>query len=468
MTQFSHFLSSIFGKTDNEIYKSPYGVQGLLYRLVLIMASTIRLEDLTHQLLSELITKMHVHSGAFVLITEEGKIYEVTHEGYTSAPEFDEEEIKTLLNQANTLVFEEYVNGAFRNILRKLHATVVVRLHTEKENIGLLILGRKTSFDYSYTALDKQVLEILAPEAAIAIQNAQSFEEIRRFNITLEQEISKATDELKKSNEEVYKKNVELAKMGERLSDANDKLKSLDKLKDEFISLASHELRTPMTTIKSYIWMVLQGEGGNVSEKQTEYLNRAYKSTDHLIALVNDMLNVSRIESGRITLNIAQTKLDQVVDDVVAELTPRATELDIEISAIPNNSLPQVLADQDKIKEVLVNLVGNAFKFTPKKGKITISFAQKDGMVETTISDTGVGIKKEDIPKLFQKFVMVGGSEQKALNAQGTGLGLYICKSIVELHGGKIWVKSDGIGKGSTFTFSLKISSVFDKPAQLA
>ncbi|OGH19998.1 MAG: hypothetical protein A3D74_03830 [Candidatus Levybacteria bacterium RIFCSPHIGHO2_02_FULL_37_13] len=458
MAQLPGIISRIIGKTNNQAYKSPYGVQGLLYRLVLIMASTIRLEDLTHQLLSELLTKMHIHNGAFVLITEEGKIYEVTHEGYTSAPEFDEEEIKTLLNQPNTLVFEEYVSGSLRNIMRKLHAAVVVRLHTEKENIGLLILGRKTSFDYSYTALDKQVLEILAPEAAIAVQNAQSFEEIRRFNITLEQEINNATSELKKSNEEVYKKNVELAKMGERLSDANDKLKSLDKLKDEFISLASHELRTPMTAIKSYLWMVLQGDGGKVSEKQTEYLNRAYKSTDHLIVLVSDMLNVSRIESGRITLNLTQTKLDQVVDDVIAELTPRATELDIEISAVPNPSLPQVLADQDKIKEVLINLIGNAFKFTPKKGKITISLAQKDGMVETTISDTGIGIKKEDMPKLFQKFSMVGDSTQRAQNAQGTGLGLYICKSIIELHGGKIWVNSPGIGKGTAFTFSLKIS----------
>jgi signal transduction histidine kinase len=341
--------------------------------------------------------------------------------------------------------------------LRKLNAAVVVRLHTEKENIGLLILGRKISFN-SYSPLDKQVLEILAPEASVAIQNAQSFEEIRRFNITLEQEIGKATDELKKSNEEVYKKNVELAKLGKRLSEANDKLKTLDKLKDEFLSLASHELRTPMTAVKSYLWMVLQGEGGKVTEKQASYLNRAYNSTSHLIVLVNDMLDVSRIESGRITLNLGEIKLSQVIDDAVAEITPRATELEIEIAVMPFPSLlPSVLADSDKIKEVLINLVGNALKFTPKKGKITIGFRQNDGMVETSVTDTGAGIKKEDIPKLFQKFVMVGGSEQKALNTQGTGLGLYICKSIVELHGGKIWVKSEGEGKGTSFTFSLKI-----------
>lgn len=457
MTQLSQLFSGLFGKTEAEPYRNLYGVQGLIYRLVLIMASTLRLEDLAHQLLHELLSKMHINNGAFVLVNKEGKIYEVMHEGYPSAPEYDEEEIKLLFDQVSSLVFEEYVSGQLKDIMKKLNATVVVRLHTEKENIGLLILGKKVSFN-SYSPLDKQVLEILAPEAAIAIQNSQSFEEIRRFNLTLEQEVSRATDDLRKSNEEIYKKNIELAKLGNRLSEANDKLKTLDKLKDEFISLASHELRTPMTAVKSYLWMVLQGEGGKISEKQASYLNRAYKSTDHLIALVSDMLNASRIESGRITLNIIKSNLEQIVDDVIAELIPRATELDIEISAIPNPLLPPVLADHDKIKEVLINLVGNALKFTPKKGKIKISFIEKDGMVETSVSDSGVGIKKEDMPKLFQKFSMVGDSIQRAQNTQGTGLGLYISKSIVELHGGKIWVKSEGVGKGTTFTFSLKIA----------
>ena len=457
MSRLLNLLSHILGKTDQEPYRNRYGIQGLIYRLVLIMASTIRLEDLTHQLLQELLSKMHIHSGAFVLVTEENKIYEVMHEGYTSSPEYDEGEIKTLLSQTNTLIFEEYVSGQVRSIMRKLNAAVVVRLHTEKENIGLLILGRKVSFD-SYTSLDKQVLEILAPEAGIAVQNAQSFEEIRRFNITLGQEIGKATDELRKSNEEVYKKNVELAKLGKRLSEANDKLKTLDKLKDEFLSLASHELRTPMTAIKSYLWMVLQGEGGKITEKQASYLNRAYNSTSHLIVLVNDMLDVSRIESGRVTLNLGETKLGQLIDDAVAEITPRATELEIEIALVPYpSSLPSVMADYDKIKEVLTNLIGNALKFTPKKGKIKISLSKKDGFIETTVSDTGVGIKKEELSKLFQKFSMIGGSEEKSVNTQGTGLGLYISKSIVELHGGKIWVTSPGIGKGTSFTFSCPI-----------
>jgi len=445
---------------------SPHKVQGLLYNLAIIMASSLYLEDLVHRLLKELLSTMRITRGAFVLITEMGKIYEVMHEGYVLAPEFDEKEIKIFFDQKKTLVFEKLTDSHIKNVMRKLDANVVVNLHTEAEFVGLLILGKKQAGAF-YSPYDLQVLDILSPEAAVAIQNARSFEEIRRFNITLEEKIAKATDELRKANVEVYKKNVELAKLGKRLGEANDKLKTLDKLKDEFLSLASHELRTPMTAIKAYLWMVLRGQGGKVTGKQASYLNRAYNSTSHLITLVNDMLDVSRIESGRITLNLGEIKLVQLIDDVVAEITPRATELEIEIAVMPlPSSLPSVMGDYDKIKEVLINLVGNALKFTqhqsgagftPKKGKITISFRQNDGMVETSVTDTGVGIKKEDIPKLFQKFIMVGGSEQKALNTQGTGLGLYICKSIIELHGGKIWVKSEGIGKGTSFTFSCPI-----------
>lgn len=434
--------------------QTPSTVHGILYSLATIMASTLRLEDLGHRMLKELLSTMHIAHGAFVFTTRENKIYGVMHEGYVLAPEFDEEEIKMLSDQVKMLVFRELSEGQIKDIMRRLDVAVVVYLRTEEENIGLLILGEKLSNGF-YTPYDMQVLKILAPEAAVAIQNARSFEEIRRFNITLEEKIAKATDELRNANEQVYKKNVELARLGKELAKANEKLKTLDKLKDEFLSIATHELRTPMVAIKSYLWMVLEGRGGRVTEKQKYYLNVAYKSTDRLIALVNDMLDVSRIESGRLTLNLEPIKLNQLVDDVVVEMTPRATELGIEISAL-SPTLPDVLADYNKIKEVLINLIGNSLKFTPKGGKITITFLQKDSLIETSVSDTGTGIRSEDLPKLFRKFSIVGSFEQRRENIQRTGLGLYLSKLIVELHGGKIWAKSDGIGKGATFSFSLR------------
>lgn len=429
----SRFLEKI---TDAIFYKHRYSTSKLLYDLALIMASTLRLEHLTHKLLRELLSQMHIARGAFVLLTEDGGIYEVAHEGYTFTPEFDEKDIKELVDYHDMLIIEELPEGNYKNILRKLDATCVVYLSTEGRYMGLLALGEKLSGDI-YTSEDLRLLKIFAPEAAVAIQNAQSYEEVNRFSITLQQEVDKATKEL---------------------SIANIKLKALDKLKDEFLSLASHELRTPMTAIKSYLWMVLEGRGGKVTEKQKYYLDVAYKSTDRLIALVNDMLNISRIESGKITLIPVHAHLDQLVDDVVVEMTPRSTELGIEISVVSSPTLPEVWVDLDKIKEVLINLVGNSLKFTPRGGKITIKLQKKDNFVETSVSDTGAGIKTEDLPRLFQKFSMIGGnSAQREKNTKGTGLGLYISKLIVELHGGKIWAQSQGIGKGATFTFSLKV-----------
>lgn len=242
-----------------------------------------------------------------------------------------------------------------------------------------------------------------------------------------------------------------------QLLQTSQRFTELDKLKDEFLSLTSHELRTPMTAIKSYLWMALAGKGGALTEKQRYYLDRAYNSTDKLIKLVNDMLNVSRIESGRIAIELKNVKLDAFANDVITELTPRATELGIALSIICPAELPQVLADADRIKEVLMNLLGNSLKFTPRGGKVTITLAQNDGMVETKVADSGSGINKQDLPRLFRKFGIVGDNYLQKKNTQGTGLGLYLSKSIIELHGGKIWAQSEGEGKGTSFIFSLKI-----------
>ncbi len=256
----------------------------------------------------------------------------------------------------------------------------------------------------------------------------------------------------------------------ERLRKANNKLLEVDKLKDEFVSLASHELRTPMTVIKSYSWLLLQGKTGNMNSKPILFLDRVYSSTNRLINLVNDMLNVSRIESGRITIDKKEVNIKQLIDDVITEMMPKAQEGKIELSVNYQENLPCVMVDPDKIKEVIINLVGNSLKFTPENGKITINITQKDGEIIVKVSDTGAGIDKDDIQKLFQKFGIVGNNYLRKQNTQGTGLGLYLAKSLVELHGGRMWVESEGLGKGSNFYFTImtvnqegKIPQAFSK-----
>ena len=161
-------------------------------------------------------------------------------------------------------------------------------------------------------------------------------------------------------------------------------------MKDEFVSLASHELRTPMTVIKSYIWLLIQGKTGELSEKQKEYLERTYSSTNRLINMVNDMLNISRIESGRFTIEPKDMDLSALIQEVVAEMQPRAAEQELQLVYVPSQqSLPTVNADSERIKQVLINLVGNSLKFTPKQGTITIYTSVENGYVITHVKDTG-------------------------------------------------------------------------------
>ncbi len=240
------------------------------------------------------------------------------------------------------------------------------------------------------------------------------------------------------------------------IQEANERLKQLDRLKDEFVSLASHELRTPMTIIKSYLWMLMNRKAKIPPEKEKAYLYRAYESTQRLINLVNDMLNVSRIESGRLKLEMKELDLVSLIEKVVAELVPRAIQLNLTLSLFkPQVKANPIYADSDRVEQVLINLIGNSFKFTPSGGKINISITPRDKDILVQVADNGKGMDKIQMSALFQKFATMGGNYLTKENIQGTGLGLYLSKSLVELHGGKIWAESPGQGKGSTFSFNL-------------
>jgi len=228
------------------------------------------------------------------------------------------------------------------------------------------------------------------------------------------------------------------------------KLEELDKLKDEFLNIAAHDLRTPATAIKGYISMILDGDAGEVSDKVREMLKDAYGGNERLINLVGDFLNVSRIEQGKIKIIPKAADLEKIVETSVKELTGLAQEKGLTLE-YKKAKLPKVLADEERIIEVLNNLIGNAIKFT-EKGGITISHEANKDEIVTHITDTGIGISQEAQKHLFEKFYRK--SEHTA--QVGLGLGLYICKLIIEGSGGKIWAKSEP-GKGSTFSFSLPV-----------
>jgi signal transduction histidine kinase len=240
------------------------------------------------------------------------------------------------------------------------------------------------------------------------------------------------------------------------LAFANERLKELDRLKSDFVSNVSHELRTPLTAIKGAVDLILREVAGPLTEKQIHYLTRVRSNTQHLAGLINDLLDLSKIESGKIEVKSSLVSMGGLVHEVVETLRPIAVEKGIALeAAIPEQSI-MVWADRDKINQVLMNLIGNAIKFTPAHGTVTVSASRNgDERVQVSVSDTGPGVPPEENEKIFDKFYQVG--EVDGVKPKGTGLGLAICKALVELHGGRIWVESE-MNRGSTFYFTLPAS----------
>lgn len=242
---------------------------------------------------------------------------------------------------------------------------------------------------------------------------------------------------------------------------ANLKLQELDKLKDEFLSVASHELRTPMAAIKGFITLVLEEEGKKIDPKVREYLLQAYKGNERLIKLIDDLLSISRIESGRIVYLKMEFELQQVIEEVINELRPEARHKKLYLR---HRQLPfkvYVRADPEKLREVAYNLLGNAIKFTDQGG-VEVGYEINDGRLIVRIVDSGEGIAKEEQKLLFQKFQQLGPLLRR--HPGGTGLGLYISKRYIEGMGGEIWLERSEIGKGSTFAFWLPYYHLKDLP----
>lgn len=249
-----------------------------------------------------------------------------------------------------------------------------------------------------------------------------------------------------------------LQKTSQELSTANKRLEELDRLKNDFVSIASHELRTPMTAIRSYAWMALNRSDIPLSAKLKKYISRTLISTERMINLVNDMLNISRIESGKIEVLPVSFDLQKLVGDVIAEVEAKASEKNLHLQVIKSN-LPQIFADPDKVHQILLNLIGNAMKFTPAGGAIKISFFSDGEVIKTSVSDSGVGISPDDLSMLFTKFGRLDKAYEATATSGGTGLGLFICKNLVELMSGSIKAYSEGTNKGTTFTFLLPVAS---------
>jgi PAS domain S-box-containing protein len=235
---------------------------------------------------------------------------------------------------------------------------------------------------------------------------------------------------------------------------------NIDSMKNEFISLASHQLRTPLSAIKWYTFMLLQGKAGQLLPDQMKYASSVYSSTQRLIDLVNTLLNISRIESGRIIVEPKLTDVKKLVEEVLVEVKVRAEEKRQKVNLTIEESFPLISLDPTLIRQVYLDLLTNAVNYTPEEGEITIQISKNDNDMISEIHDNGYGIPQSEQDRLYDKFYR--GSNIIDRSSSGTGLGLYFIKTIIELCQGKIWYKSRE-GKGTTFWFSLPLSGTLPK-----
>ncbi|MCM8794903.1 MAG: GAF domain-containing sensor histidine kinase [Candidatus Omnitrophica bacterium] len=278
---------------------------------------------------------------------------------------------------------------------------------------------------------DVELLSVLMSEAGVAIENLQLYEALKESYDELEKRVQARTRELAKANEELIR---------------------LNKMKSDFVSAVSHELRTPLTSIKGYTSLVIGQKLGPVTVQQKERLEKINKHTDFLTSLISDLLDIARIESGRVDMKIQPIQLSTLADTVADLLTPQMKEKGLTLKIQIPEKLQPVPADEGQLQRALVNLLSNAIRYTPENGMIVLRATPSEYFLQIDVIDTGYGIAPEDLQKLFQEFFRADNPVNR--ERKGTGLGLVLVKKIVEAHGGKISVSSQ-LGKGSCFSFTL-------------
>jgi signal transduction histidine kinase len=324
---------------------------------------------------------------------------------------------RTPVEVADILDEQEYRATRMRPVLRQLgyRSLLAVPLLREEQIMGGLTIFRRTPGSFPPEVV--HLLQTFATQSVLAIQNARLFREIE---------------------------------------DKSRQIEAANRHKSEFLANMSHELRTPLNAIIGFSEVLGERLFGELNEKQAEYTQDILTSGQHLLSLINEILDLSKVEAGRMELETASFDLPLAIDNARTFVRERATKHGITLEVSVDERLGDYVGDERKIKQILLNLLSNAVKFTPEGGRVAIDARQADGGVEISVSDTGIGIAQEDQPKIFEEFRQVG--TDYAHKSEGTGLGLTLAKKFVELHGGKIWLES-AIGKGSTFTFTLPIQT---------
>lgn len=441
-------IKQFFDKVTNQIfYRDRYDTNTFLSRIGQVLTSTTKLHEVMSRSAHEIETTLKTNGSMFI-------VYRDHHPDAVSMTKlknnFTETEYALIHDLALTvgcgvlMVSSLESNHAYdaqrlRMLLAKRNIALVLPLVTANEIIGYLLLGEQLAGNY--TKRDIEVLETLADSLIIAIQNARSVQVVRDLNTHLEQRITAATKELRTSNK---------------------RLVELDATKDEFVSMASHQLRTPLTSIKGYLSMVLEGDVGRISPQQRQLLTEAFTSSERMVGLIGDFLNVSRLQTGKFMIDCRPTDLAKLVAQEVESIHQIADTHGVTIKYRQPAVFPTLYLDDNKLRQVVMNFIDNAIYYSPEsRTPITLRLTVEDGYAVLRVIDKGMGVPAEVQRQLFTKFFRAENARRQ--RPDGTGVGLFLAKKVIDGHGGKIVFESSE-GKGSTFGFRLPIKKLSTPP----
>jgi len=435
-------------KTDLELNKAQEESERRLRALEALqktsrlISTTLDEKEIFHRLDQSLINELGFDRSLILVYDENNKMQSRVAHGIM-AEEIPfvldnlEKEISLIsyLNEGNSLSSVSAPMQRREGIMRifGLENFAASPILTQSGIIGYVFVGNR-SHATPITQGDEELISILSNQIGQALENARLFEEVYHSQKDLEGRVQDRTKQLK---------------------NALDDVQAINKAKSEFISAVSHELRTPLTSIKGYAAILMAGKLGDVPQAVHQRLEKINTHSDNLVQLINNLLDISRIESGRTTMAIIKCHLQNIINNVTDLMTPQMKEKNINLACNVDPNIPEMMLDNSQVERIFINLIGNATKFTPENGMITVDAHMQDNeTVKCSVEDTGIGIDDSDLKRLFEEFYRVENKINQ--NVKGTGLGLPLAKKIVEAHGGKMWATST-VGKGTTFHFTLPV-----------
>jgi len=427
-----HPIKQFFDKiTDNIFFRDDYKREIVLDKIGEIISRESRIDPLTQKSIAILKGAFHAQFVCLAIFDDEKLLH------YFSSPLKSKDMPAAvhdlgIAHDTHSIATINNSKASIRYKMSKLNVDAIAPLKLSDGLHGYMIFGIKQN-GKTYSHKDFNLITIVSDEMGIATQNALRLKEIRHFNNTLQYKVDEATTELRSTNK---------------------KLHELDESKDEFISMASHQLRTPLTTVKGYLSMVLEGDVGEVTPAQRKVLEEAFGSAQRMVYLISDFLNVSRLQTGKFELELRPINIADILSQEISQLKDSATSRQMTLEYEQPARFPTVQLDENKIRQVIMNFIDNAVYYSHPGDTIRITLTQQNGEAIFKVKDHGIGVPIAERHRLFAKFYRATNAKKQ--RPDGTGIGLFMSRKVIVAHGGSIVFESTE-GKGSTFGFRLPL-----------